>query len=63
MTTEEFRCLLEGAVSRDMDSLEELLGLYSPLIDKMSRVDGQIDEDLRQHLLLHIALHISRFKI
>ena len=25
MTTEEFRCLLEGAVSRDMDSLEEVL--------------------------------------
>lgn len=63
MTAERFRCLLEGAVSRDMDSLEELIDLYGPLIDKMSRIDGKIDEDLRQHLLLHIALHISRFEI
>ncbi len=63
MTANEFRNLLEGAISRDMDSLEELISLYSPLIDKMSRVNGQIDEDLRQHLLLHIALHISRFRI
>lgn len=62
MAASEFRCLLEGAVSRDMDSLEELISLYCPLIDKMSRINGQIDEDLRQHLLLHIALNISRFK-
>lgn len=39
MTAERFRCLLEGAVSRDMDSLEELIDLYGPLIDKMSRID------------------------
>ena len=63
MTAERFRCLLEGAVFRDMDSLEEIIDLYDPLIDKMSRIDGKIDEDLRQHLLLHIALHISRFEI
>lgn len=63
MTADKFRSLLMRATSRDMDALEELLILYSPLIDKMSRIDGQVDEDLRQQLLLHIALHISRFKI
>lgn len=63
MTPGEFKDLLKKAVSRDAEALEELLVLYQPLIDWFSRVNGQIDEDLRQHLLLHIALHISRFQI
>lgn len=46
-----------------MDALDELLVMYEPLIDRYSRVNGQIDEDLRQSLLLHIALNISRFNI
>lgn len=63
MNPQEFRCLLERAISRDMDALEEVLTLYEPMIDRFSRIDGEIDEDLRQNLLLHIALNISRFKI
>ncbi len=63
MTSDDFRRLLQRAVSRDLDALEEILNLYEPLIDRFSRINGQMDEDLRQHLLLHIALHISRFQI
>lgn len=63
MNPQEFRCLLERAISRDMDALEEVLTLYEPMIGRFSRIDGEIDEDLRQNLLLHIALNISRFKI
>lgn len=51
MTPTEFRDLLQRAVSRDVEALEELLALYQPMIDRFSRVDGQMDEDLRQHLL------------
>ena len=63
MTSCEFRSLLEKAVTRDMNALEEILALYEPLIDRYSRIDGTVDEDLRQNLLLHIALNISRFEI
>ena len=63
MNSCEFHSLLERAVSRDMNALEEILDLYEPLIDRYSRIDGIVDEDLRQHLLLHIALNISRFEI
>ena len=63
MTSYEFCCLLERAVARDMNALEEILVLYGPLIDRYSRIDGTVDEDLRQNLLLHIALNISRFEI
>lgn len=63
MTPAEFRDLLQRAVSRDVEALEELLTLYQSMIDSFSRVNGRMDEDLRQHLFLHIALNISRFQI
>ncbi|NBJ90188.1 helix-turn-helix domain-containing protein [Acutalibacter sp. 1XD8-36] len=63
MTPKDFHDLLQRAVSKDIDALEQILELYTPLFDRYSRVDGHIDEDLRQHLLIHIAVHISDFKI
>jgi hypothetical protein len=39
------------------------LDLYAPLIDRNSIVDGQLDEDLRQYILIHIAQNISKFPI
>lgn len=63
MTSADFRLTLERAMSGDQDALEELLLLYKPLIDKHSRIQGVIDEDLRQHLLLYILLHIHEFPI
>lgn len=50
-------------ISGSHEALEKLLELYVPLIDKHSRVNGQIDEDLRQYILIHIALNISKFTI
>ena len=43
-------------IARD---LEKLLELYEPLITKYSKVNGKLDEDLRQYQLIHIALNIS----
>lgn len=54
---------LMEAISGSHEALERLLELYAPLIDKHSRVNGQIDEDLRQYILIHIALNISKFTI
>lgn len=63
MNREEFRLTLMEAISGSHEALERLLELYEPLIDKHSRVNGQIDEDLRQYILIHIALNISKFTI
>lgn len=63
MSREEFRLTLMEAISGSHEALEKLLELYAPLINKHSRVNGQIDEDLRQYILIHIALNISKFTV
>ena len=63
MNSEEFRLVLQAAVAGSHEALEKILKLYAPLIDKRSKIDGQVDEDLRQYILIHIALNISKFVI
>ena len=63
MRPEEFRLTLQAAIAGSHEALEKLFELYTPLIDKHSRVNGQIDEDLRQYIMIHIALNISKFAI
>lgn len=63
MTNNEFRSLLEAAVRGNSDALAAIFELYMPLINRLSRYEGQLDEDCRQYILIHIALHISEFKI
>ena len=55
MTAMEFRELLHRAV--------EGLILYMPLINRYSMIDGQLDEDCRQYILIRITLSISKFII
>lgn len=61
LTDAEFRKVLEGAVAGKHSDLEMLLELYQPLIDKYSKINGVLDEDLRQYQMIHIALNISKF--
>lgn len=61
ISNEEFRKALEGAVAGKHEDLETILQLYAPLINKFSMQYGELDEDLRQYLLIHIALNISKF--
>lgn len=63
MTNSEFRSLLEAAVRGTSDALAAIFELYMPLINRLSRYNGQLDEDCRQYILIHIALHISEFRI
>ena len=42
----EFETMLQEAVSGSHEALEQLFLLYAPLIDKHSKINGQIDEDL-----------------
>ena len=45
------------------EDLERILDLYMPLIDKNSYVNGRLDEDLKQYLMIHIALQIGKFPV
>ena len=63
MSNEEFRVTLEAAVAGSHESLEEIMRLYEPLIRKYSCIDGKLDEDLRQYIMIHIALNIGKFPI
>lgn len=61
MKREEFQLALQAAISGSHEALEKLLKMYAPLIDKHSKINGQLDEDLKQYILIHIALNISKF--
>ena len=63
MNKTPFHQILHGAVSGDHKSLEEIFEMYSPLIEHNSLIDGKLDEDLRQYILIHIALNISKFNM
>ena len=52
MNSTEFHAVLQKAIRRDRVGLEQLLILYKPLIDHASMVNGKLDEDLRQEILL-----------
>lgn len=62
MKTEQFRVVLLEAIGGNQDALEQLLAMYEPLINKHSTINGMLDEDLRQYILIHIALNISKFE-
>ena len=63
MNAHEFRDTLERALSGDRTALEAILLLYMQLISRYSRIVGELDEDLRQYILLHIIMKIGEFKI
>ena len=63
MSKEKFRSVLTGAMAGCQEDLERILELYMPLIDKNSYVNGRLDEDLKQYLMIHIALQIGKFSL
>lgn len=63
MNADEFRDILQGAITGNYRDLEAILELYMPMIEHNSYLYGRLDEDLKQYILIHIALNISKFKI
>ena len=63
MNKGEFCSILTGAVSGNHEDLEKILELYMPLIEKNSYLNGNIDEDLKQYLMIHIVLQIGKFPL
>lgn len=61
MNKEQFRELLHSAIAGNNESIEKIIELYTPLINRTSYIRGKIDEDLRQYLILKVYSTISKF--
>lgn len=61
LSAEKFRKALEGAIAGQKNDLETIIDLYLPLINCFSMINGVIDEDLRQELMIHVVLNLSKF--
>ena len=63
MNADKFRATLTRAIGGSNEALADIIELYMPLINRFSYVDGELDEDLRQYILLHILKKISKFSV
>lgn len=63
MTKEEFRAALTKAVAGDAEALADIVELYMPLFEHYSIVEGSLDEDLLQEILIEVFKSITRFKV
>lgn len=63
MSAKEFRTTLMAAVNGSNEALADIIELYMPLINGRSYIDGELDENLRQYILLHIFKNISKFSL
>lgn len=61
-TNVNFEELITAAQNGNNDAMTELLEIYMPLIDKHSRINGVIDEDLRQEILMQVINNIGKFQ-
>ena len=58
---ENFEDLLCKAQQGDQAAIEKILLLYKPLIEHNSRINGVIDEDLQQFIVLRILINLKNF--
>lgn len=63
MKPDEFRSVLEKAIAGDKESIDAILLLYMPLVNKHCYINGVLDEDLRQEILFHITKNLKKFEI
>ena len=61
VSNKELKDLIVKAQAGDNKAMTDILELYMPLINKHSFVNGRLDEDLRQNILLEIVKSIKKF--
>ena len=59
LSNNEFRDILVRAQAGDNEAMTDILEMYMPLINKHSFVNGKLDEDLRQNILLQIVKSVK----
>ena len=66
MATEKnisFKDLIIEAQKGNNEAMTEIIEMYMKVVNKHSYIDGRIDEDLRQEILLKIIMNIGKFKV
>ena len=61
LSNKELKDWIIKAQAGDNKAMTDILELYMPLINKHSFVNGKLDEDLRQNILLEIVKSIKKF--
>ncbi len=61
MESRPFSEVLRAAVAGNPHAVEAVLARYMPLINSRSRVDGVLDEDLRQYIMMRLIMVIPNF--
>lgn len=61
LSNKEFKEIVIRAQAGDNEAMTDILEMYMPLINKHSFVNGKLDEDLRQNILLEIVKSIKKF--
>lgn len=61
VSNKELKDWIIKAQAGDNKAMTDILELYMPLINKHSFVNGKLDEDLRQNILLEIVKSIKKF--
>jgi hypothetical protein len=61
MEIRKFSVVLRAAIAGDPDSVEAILSRYMPLFTMQSVVDGKLDEDLRQNILMRVIMKLPHF--
>jgi hypothetical protein len=56
-----FSDVLRAAIFGKHDMIEAILARYMPLIVKYSIVEGELDEDLQQHLIMRTIEQLPKF--
>jgi hypothetical protein len=61
MENSEFSGIIRKALVGDRDALARVIERYMPLINNRSVIDGKIDEDLRQCIILRVIEKLPGF--
>ena len=61
MKSKRFSEVLRSACANDPDVMEAILARYMPLINKHSTINGKLDEDMRQYIIIHVITKLPKF--
>ena len=61
MESRLFSEVLRQAVAGDPYAAEAILSRYMPLINRRSVINGALDEDYRQYILMRIIMLLPKF--
>lgn len=57
-----FKNIVQSAVVRNKNSLAIIIELYAPIIKAESTIDGKLNEDLAQQMVLNILSEFPKFR-